>query len=102
MFTVLSFDAITLEDTVKVAPRTSREFAEAHIPVRLLCRCGHEKRITALDIAFSHGEDFDLPGNRGFSDEYFAPPNPPPNQRRLGERPVTRDWPRARSTNVRF
>jgi len=41
-------------------PRTPRDFADAGIAVRSLCRCGHEKRIDPLDIEFSHGEDFDL------------------------------------------
>lgn len=42
------------------SPRTPREYADAGIAVRCICRCGHEKRVNPLDIAFSHGEDFDL------------------------------------------
>jgi len=40
--------------------RTPREFADAGIAVRSICRCGHQKHIDLLNIAFSHGEDFDL------------------------------------------
>lgn len=40
--------------------RTPREFSEAGMVVRVLCRCGHEKRVDPLDIEFTHGEDFDL------------------------------------------
>lgn len=42
------------------SPHTPREFANARIPVRVLCRCGHEKRIDPMDIEFLYGEHFDL------------------------------------------
>lgn len=40
--------------------RTPREFSAAGIGVRLLCRCGHEKRVEPMEFEFTHGEDFDL------------------------------------------
>ena len=43
-----------------ISPRTPREFSAAGIPVRLLCRCGYEKRVDAIEFEFSYGEDFDL------------------------------------------
>jgi len=43
--------------------RTPREFSNAGITVRVLCRCGHEKAIDPLDFAFTHGDDFDLAGS---------------------------------------
>jgi len=40
--------------------RTPREFSEAGMALRVLRRCGHEKRGDPLDIEFTHGENFDL------------------------------------------
>lgn len=40
--------------------RTPREFSEAGMVLRVLCRCGYEKRVDPLEIEFTHGEDFDL------------------------------------------
>jgi len=42
--------------------RTPRDFSDAGVILRVLCRCGHEKQVDPLDIAFTHGEDFDLAG----------------------------------------
>lgn len=42
------------------SPHTPREFANAGIPVRVLCRCGHEKLVDPMDFEFLYGEHFDL------------------------------------------
>ena len=48
------------------SPHTPREFSNAGIAVRVLCRCGHEKRMDPMDFEFTHGEHFDLA--RGWSE----------------------------------
>lgn len=35
------------------SPRTPREFSAAGIPVRLICRCGHEKRVDPIATRYA-------------------------------------------------